>query len=103
MSYRGQLNWPPTWMWTGKGEHKYPIGEVGALKEVHVAITDPRQPDSTRPYNRIYLFIEYRDGGYVGCLLFDDAAACRQIGKILSEQCDKNIAEIGRIDLSPLL
>src|ERR1041385_7723885 len=79
MSYRGQHSWPPTWMWTGKGENKYPRGEVGVLKEVHISILDPSQPDSHRPYNRIYLFMEYRDSGYVGCLLFDDPTACRQI------------------------
>lgn len=103
MTYRGQANWPPTWMWTGKGEHKYPVGEIGVLTEVHIAIADPSQPDSIRPYNRVYLFMEYRDSGYVGCVLFDDAAACRQIGEILSKQCGKTMAEIGRIDLSQLL
>ena len=90
-------------MWTGKGENKYPRGEVGVLKEVHISILDPSQPDSHRPYNRIYLFMEYRDSGYVGCLLIDDPAACRQIGKILSEQCGKTLKEVGQIDLSHLL
>jgi hypothetical protein len=90
-------------MWTGKGENKYPRGEVGVLKEVHVSILDPGQADSRRPYNRIYLFMEYRDSGYVGCLLIDDPTACRQIGEILLEQCGKTLKEIGQIDLSHLL
>jgi len=90
-------------MWTGKGDNKYPHGEVGVLKEVHVAIDDPDQPDSRRPYNRIYLFMEYRESGYVGCLLFDNPAACRQIAKILSGQCGKPLKDIGQIDLSHLL
>jgi hypothetical protein len=89
-------------MWTGKGDHQYPHGEVGVLKEVHIAVADPSQPDSGRPYNRVYLFMDYRGSSYVGCLLFD-AAACRQIGEILSKQCGKTIEEIGRIDLSQLL
>jgi len=90
-------------MWTGKGDNKYPHGEVGVLKEVHVAIDAPDQPDSHRPYNRIYLFMEYRESGYVGCLLFDNPAACRQIAKILSGQCGKPLKDIGQIDLSHLL
>jgi hypothetical protein len=47
--------------------------------------------------------MDYRGSGYVGCLLFDAAAACRQIGEILCKQCGKTIEEIGRIDLSQLL
>jgi hypothetical protein len=101
--YRGIHIWPPRWMWTGKGEHKYPTGEIGVLKEVHVSIADPNKPESTRPYNRVYLFMEYRESGYLGCLLFEDATACRQLGNILSHQCGKGLAEIGAIDLTHLL
>jgi hypothetical protein len=101
--YRGQASWPPVWTWTGVGENKQPRGEVGVLKEVHTSVDDPAQPDSVTPYNRVYLFMEYRDGGYIGCLLFDDPAACRQIGEILSQQCGRTIEEVGRIDLSHLL
>jgi hypothetical protein len=90
-------------MWTGKGEHKYPIGEIGVLKEVDVSIADPNKPESTRPFKRVYLFIEYRESGYLGCLLFEDAAACRQIGDMLSLQCGHTVEEIGSIDLTHLL
>ena len=90
-------------MWTGKGDQKHPIGEVGLLTEVHIAIADPRTLEDNKPYNRIYLFTDYRDSGYIGCLLFDDAAACRQIGEILLKQIGKSIEEIARIDLNPLL
>ncbi len=101
--YGGVHSWPPVWMRTGKGEHERPTGEVGVLKEVHLSIADPNRPDSTSPYNRLFLFIEHRGAGYVGCLLFSDAATCRQIGKILSDNCGRSIAEIGEIDLSGLL
>jgi hypothetical protein len=103
MSYRGQKNWPPVWMWTGTGENKFPRGELGVLKEVYVSAVDPHSPDSHKPYNRVYLFIEYRDSRYVGALLFDDEATCRQIGKILLDRCGNSIADIGDIDLSHLL
>jgi hypothetical protein len=103
MSYRGQPNWPPSWMWVGPGENHYPHGEVGVLKEVHISVLDPLKPDSKRPYNRVYLFMEYRDCRYIGCLLFDDPAGCREIGKILSQYCGRSLKEIGQIDLAHLL
>ena len=103
MSYRGQPNWPPTWLWTGKGPNRRVFGEVGVLKEVHVAIDEPDAANSVRPYNRVYLYMEYDESRYVGCLLFDDAAACRQVGDILAQQCGKSLQEIGNIDLSHLL
>jgi hypothetical protein len=103
MTYRGQPNWPPKWTWTGKGENKRPLGEVGILKEVHTSITDRRSPEAVAPYCRIHLFIEYRDGSYIGTLFFDDPAACRRIGDLLSTQCGKTIQEIGDLDLGHFL
>jgi hypothetical protein len=103
MSYRGQPNWPPVWMWTGTGENKHPHGEVGALKEVHLSIVTPEMPASTPPFNRVYLFMEYRDSTYVGALLFDDAGVCEQIGKLLEAQCGHSLEEIGRLDLTHFL
>lgn len=103
MSYRGQRNWPPVWMWTGAGENKHPHSEVGILKEVHVSIAKPEMPASTRPFNRVYLFMEYRNSAYVGALLFDDARSCEQIEKFLEAQCGRSLEEIGGLDLSHLL
>jgi hypothetical protein len=103
MSYRGQPNWPPAWLWTGKGPNRRISGEVGVLNEVHVDIGEPDAAYSVRPNNRIYLYIEYKESTYVGCLLFDTATACRQIGDILARQCGKTLPEIGAIDLSHLL
>jgi len=103
MAYRGQKNWPPVWLWTGRGENKHPHGEVGVLKEVHIVVADPLAPANPRPYYRVYLFMDYRKSSYVGCLLFDDASACRQIGEILKNNCGKSLEEIGAIDLSQLL
>jgi hypothetical protein len=103
MTYRGQPNWPPAWLWTGKGPNRRISGEVGVLKEVHIAIDEPDAAYSVRPYNRIYLYMECEESTYVGCLLFDTAAACRQIGDILSHQSGKTLQEIGNIDLTHLL
>ena len=90
-------------MWAGKGNEKRPRGEIGILTEVKISITNPNDLDSARPYNRVYLFIDHQGGEYLGCLIFDDATACRQIGGILSRQCGKAIREIGDIDLNHLL
>ena len=103
MTYRGQCNWPPVWLWIGKGKNKYPTGEVGILKKVSVSTFDPGDPDSPKPYNRIYLTMEYLDARYMGCLLFDDAASCMQIGAILAKCRGRRLAAIGDLDLSQLL
>jgi hypothetical protein len=103
MSYHGQRNWPPAWLWRGKGKNKYPQGEVGRLKKVTIAIADSDQSDGRRAYHRIFLYMEYLGARYIGCLLFDDAAACLQIGEILSKHRGRNLQTIGDLDLSHLL
>jgi hypothetical protein len=100
LTYNDNHAWPPVWIWTGKGENQFPVGEVGTLKEVHFSVADPNSPQSVKPFNRIYVFIEYRNSSYVGLLPFDDPEACRQIGKILREHCGKSLKEVGDIDLS---
>lgn len=103
MSYKGQRNWPPAWMWIGKGRNKYPHGEVGILKSVKICVADPDDPGSVIPYNRLYLTMDYLGARYMGCVLFDDAATCRQIGKILSRQRGRRMQSIGGLELSHLL
>jgi len=78
-------------------------GEVGILKDVYTSVVSTSQPGSIRPDNRIYLFIEHGDSGYVGCLLLDDAAACRQIGRVLAELRGWTIQQIGDNHLEHLL
>ncbi|HKA34231.1 MAG TPA: hypothetical protein VKH64_13505 [Candidatus Binatia bacterium] len=103
LSHRGIPTWPPTWSWTGKGQEKPARGEVGVLREVRTSVVASSQPGSISPDNRIYLFMDYRDSGYVGCLLMDDTAACRQIGRVLAELRGWSIKQIGDIDLEHLL
>lgn len=101
---RNQQNWPPVWLWTGRGENRSPRGEVGILSEVYVCITRPDAPKSVRRLNRVYLFMEYQGGHYLGVLSFEDASLCRKIGKILEAQCGRSMEEIGFVDclfLSP--
>jgi hypothetical protein len=103
ISHRGIHTWPPTWTWTGKGQDKPPLGEAGVLKKVRTSVVGPKEPGAVTPDNRIYLFMDYRDSGYVGCLILDDPAACRQIGTVLSALCGMTIKQIGDIDLEHLL
>lgn len=103
MSYKGQRNWPPAWMWIGKGRNKYPHGEVGILKSVKICVADPDDPNSVTPYNRLYLTMDYLGARYMGCVLFEDAATCRQIGQILSRQRGRRMQSIGGLDLNHLL
>lgn len=103
LSYRGIRTWPPTWLWRGEGEDRAARGEVGVLKEVRISVVKPWQPGAVRPYNRIYLFMEYLGSAYIGCLILDDPATCLQIGRILAELCGRTMREIGDIDLEHLL
>ncbi len=103
ISHRGIRTWPPTWTWTGKGEDKQPHGEAGVLRKVRTSVVGPKEPGAMTHDNRIYLFMDYRDSEFVGCLILDDAAACRQIGTVLSALRGMTIKQIGDIDLEHLL
>ena len=85
-------NWPPVWTWIDGGEDDHPNGEVGILKEILVS--------RLQPEDRCFLRISYQGSDYLGCLLFDDPALCKQIIKLLQSYCDRRIAEIGSLDLS---
>jgi hypothetical protein len=95
MSYRGVPNWPPTWMWIGGLENKFPTGEIGILKSATLS--------KVLPANKCYLYIDYEGSSYIGCLLFDDSSFCSQVVKLLLENRNRPIAEIGDIDLSTTL
>ena len=94
MMYRGCSNWPPVWSCTD-GHNQRPKGEVGTLKEI--LRTD------TQPPNRCFLLISHQGSAYLGCLLFDDPAFCKQITQLLRSCCNRPISEIGSLDLSHTL
>ena len=54
----------------------------------------------TRPLDRCILLIRYEQSCYIGCLLLEDQAFCRQITKLLQQYCNRPIVEIGDLDLS---
>ena len=79
----------------GGGYDKRPRGEVGILRRV--------EESKVLPANRCFLYIDYEDASYIGCLLCSDHVFCSQIVRILDANLNKTIAQIGRMDISRLL
>ncbi len=92
MSYRSVRNWPPVWNDIDRPGKKSLRGEVGILKKVMLS--------NIQFANRGFLYIDYEDSSYIGCLLFDDKAFCSQIAKLLQGHCGRSLPEIGGLDLS---
>jgi hypothetical protein len=92
MRYHGLSNWPPAWNWIGGLENGRPKGEIGILKSVELS--------HVLPANRCFLSIDHEGSLYMGCLLFDDVAFCRQITEILQSYCNRSISDIGSLDVS---
>jgi hypothetical protein len=95
MAYKGSRNWPATWMWIDGSEDKHPYGEIGILRAVLLS--------KIQPANRCLLLISYEGSSYLGSLLFDDPAFCKQIVNLLRNYCNPPIAEIGSIELAHTL
>jgi hypothetical protein len=95
MSYHGVPSWPPVWTCKNGLQKKLRRGEIGILKSVTIS--------NSQPADRCFLYIEHEGSSYVGCLLFDDSTFCGQIAKVLQGYCNRRIAEIGSLDLSPTL
>lgn len=86
-------NWPPAWTWSGGIFRGKPTGEIGVLTEII--------PSTIRP-NQMFLLVEHNGGEYIGCLMFRDLAACRQIFGILQAHRGDSMEYIGGLDLSDL-
>jgi hypothetical protein len=95
MSYRKLATWPPAWVWVGGNEDRHPKGEVGILKQV-------RQVNGHPIVHRCFLWMEYADSMYLGCLLLDDLSFCQWVTKLLEENIGRPIESIGDLDLSHL-
>ena len=94
MSYRGVRNWPPVWT-AGFGLGLITLkGELGVLRRVILLHKDLP--------NRCYLVIEHETQHYMGCLIFDDVAFCRQVYDLLRFYVGSSIQDIGSVDLNYL-
>ena len=94
VTYRNLPSWPPTWVWIGRNSDKQPKGEIGTLTRV--------KADRSSLIHRCFLWMEYEDSAYLGCLLLSDGAFCEQLLKLLQENIGRSIGEIGSLDLSYL-
>jgi hypothetical protein len=93
MSYKSVPSWPPEWTWTNGLEDKRPKGEIGVFRRV--------VESTIQPSNRCFLFIDYEQSDYIGCLTVDDHVFCAEIVRLLQTHCyNRPIAEIGGLDLS---
>jgi hypothetical protein len=80
------------WTWVAGVDNKHPRGEIGILKAV--------AQSNAHPPSRCFLYIEHEGSSYLGCLLIDDIAFCRQVVERLLANLNRPIAEIGSLDLS---
>jgi len=92
MSHRGVSNWRPVWIWIGGLENTHAKGEVGILKVATLS--------NIGSSYRCYLHIYYEGSVYIGCLLFDDEAFCRQVMELLKCHCNRSIRDIGSLDVT---
>jgi hypothetical protein len=95
MTFRGICNWPPTWTQPQKNAApKTRRGEIGVLAYVYA---------NENLSSKCFLVIDHEKERYVGALLFDDIAICRQIALILKTHTGRPIKEIGDLDMSHTL
>ena len=90
MRYRSLPNWRLVCV-RCRGPHAKITGELGVL-------TDVKWYDLTA--NRCFLLIEFQTERYMGSLIFDDAAFCRQIHDLLQDHIGASIKAIGDLDIS---
>jgi hypothetical protein len=74
-------------------ENKNPQGEIGILMRVTAS-------QQVALSNRCFLWIEYAESTYIGCLLVSDYSFFRQLSKLLQENCGHSIDAIGSLDIS---
>jgi hypothetical protein len=95
MTYRGICNWPPTWTQPQKDEPPKTLrGEIGVLAYVLA---------NEKLSSKCFLVIDHEKERYVGALLFDDLAICRQICWVLKTQTGRPIKDIGDLDITHML
>jgi len=91
LSYRGIASWPPVWINIRDFEAKKLTGEIGVL--THALLHDDVP-------TKCFLAIEFERVQYMGSVIFEDPAFCRQIHALLQPHIGRSIKEIGSLDLS---
>src|SRR5262245_48913882 len=93
-SYHGMHSWPPNWTWIAGLDNKHTKGEIGILRRVQKSNVQAAE---------CFLYIDFDDSTYVGCLLCADHALSTQIVRILEAHLNKPMRQIGSLDISRLL
>ncbi|HKY08039.1 MAG TPA: hypothetical protein VJQ55_07355 [Candidatus Binatia bacterium] len=94
MQHRNVRNWPPVWTRDRGQGLKTVRGEVGKLAFIY---------SNPAVSTRCYLVIDYNGENYVGTLIFDDRAFCKQVTDLLRRYLGKTIQEVGAIELDHTL
>ena len=94
-NHRGVPSWPPTWTWVSGTDNKHPLGEIGILRDVHLSKIEPA--------DRCFLYMDFDGASYLGCVLIDNIAFCRQVIELLLAHRNKSIADIGSLDITHTL
>lgn len=90
MHYQGVKNWPPLWKCARGGAIPTVKGEVGVLTYVH---------SNARLSSRLSLVMDYEAETYVGTLIFDNQAFCKQVSDVLRLHLNRPIKDLGDLDL----
>ena len=90
MQFYGLPSWPPKWVPIDQ-ENQTLIGEIGTLTRVSY---------STIIGYCCHLYIEHEGRNYIGTILIDDQAFCRQLFSVLHHNTNRSIEAIGSLDLS---
>src|SRR5262245_3316529 len=91
LMHHGVPAWPPVWVQIKRQGERKLRGEVGFLSEVQL---------SPVTYARCFLTMEYEGDRFLGILIVDDSAFCRQICTFLNLHIGASIREIGDLDVS---
>jgi len=74
-----------------------------SVREVKSVFSEGLKNLRFSPANKCFLYIDYEDASYIGCLLCSDHVFCSQIVRLLEANLNKTIAQIGSLDISHLL
>ncbi len=83
-------NWPPVWTQTRKDSTKTVRGEIGVLQYVY---------SNPRPSSTCYLVIDYEGDAYIGALVFESRAFCKQVVQLLNAHLKRSINEISDLEI----
>lgn len=84
--------WPPVWMRISGSGDKNLNGEIGIFRRVELSRIEPIE--------RCYLLTDHDGSSYMGTLVFEDGAFCRQLYSFLQRHTGRTISKLGDLELS---